>query len=86
METIKLGQKCRDVITGFEGTVVARCEWISGCTRITLQPRVDKDGKLQDMQTFDEPGLEVIANTNSVNPTPNKGGPRPGPARAEAPK
>jgi len=82
----KLGQKARDKISGFEGIAVARCEWISGCTRVTLQPRVDKDGKLQEMQTFDEPGLEIIEDTPAINPTPNRGGPRPAPTRAQAPR
>ena len=41
---IKLGQKVRDTITGNEGTVVARTEWLHGCVRVTVQHEGGKDG------------------------------------------
>jgi len=33
---------------------------LSGCTRFTVQPKVDSEGKLPDSQTFDELQLSVI--------------------------
>jgi hypothetical protein len=57
---VQLGDKARDTITGFTGTVVALTQWIHGCQRATLQPPVDKDGKLPDAQTFDVPSMEII--------------------------
>lgn len=35
---INLGDKARDTITGFEGICIVRSEYISGCTRVGLQP------------------------------------------------
>ncbi len=83
---IKLGQKCQDVVSGFIGVAVARCEWMNGCTRVTLQPPVDKEGKLPEAHTFDEPNLTVVENTPRANADPTRGGPRPEPMRAADPK
>lgn len=83
--TIKLGQKARDIVSGFTGVAVARTEWMNGCTRVTLQPPIDKDGKMLDQHTFDEPNLVVVEDTPSVNHDANRGGPRPEPQRARDP-
>jgi len=60
MEKIKLGRLVRDKVTGFEGIAVARTTYLQGCDRIELQPKVGKDGKLDEPQAFDEPVLETI--------------------------
>lgn len=58
--SVKLGDRVRDLITGFEGIVVARCEWLYGCVRLTVQPEKLKDGKQLETATFDEPQLKVM--------------------------
>jgi hypothetical protein len=72
-QNIKLGDEVKCIVTGFKGIAVARCEWLFGCARITIQPYVDKDGKLQDMQTFDEPSLK-ITKYGKVKPSSNHTG------------
>ncbi len=57
---IRLGDEVRDKISGFQGIAVARHNYIEGCNRISIQPPVDKDGKLPDSITVDEPCLEII--------------------------
>ncbi|MBW2605922.1 MAG: hypothetical protein JRE28_16700 [Deltaproteobacteria bacterium] len=57
---VKLGDRVKDVISGFTGIAVAETKWLHGCCRICVQPPVDKDGKHQENQTFDEPQLEVL--------------------------
>lgn len=57
---IKLGQKVRDRVTGLEGIAYGRSTWLFGCDRITIQPPVDKDGKVPDAWSCDEPQVEVI--------------------------
>jgi hypothetical protein len=57
---IKLGDEVRDNVSGFLGIAVARHEYFQGCTRLTVQPRVDNDGKLPGTETFDSPQLEVV--------------------------
>lgn len=45
---VKLGGIYRDRVTGMEGTAVRIVEFLGGCNRITIRPKVDKDGKLVD--------------------------------------
>ncbi len=40
---IKLGDKVKDTITGFEGVAVAECEYLYGCKQFQIEG-VDKDG------------------------------------------
>ena len=59
---VKLGDKAKDIITGFEGLVVARTDWLHGCARIGLEPTaLDKDGKVQEVHWFDDARIERIA-------------------------
>jgi heat shock protein HspQ len=56
----ELGDVLRDKITGFEGVVVARTQWLSNCNVYSLQSQVLHEGKPQDRQAFDEPQLELV--------------------------
>lgn len=50
--------KCK--ITGFEGILAARTQWIANCNTYTLKPKsLNKDGELQDAKGFDEPMLDL---------------------------
>ena len=55
-----LGKRCKDTVSEFVGVAVSTHHYLHGCTRVTLQPPMDKDGKLPESQTFDEPSLEII--------------------------
>ena len=57
---IKLGQKVRDRVTGLEGIAYARLTFLYGCDRITIQPAVDKDGKVPDAWDCDEPQVDIV--------------------------
>lgn len=58
---IELGYKVRDLITGFEGIVVAITRWLHGCDRVTVQPDVlDDNGKVKEAVVFDDASLEVL--------------------------
>ncbi|QGH74880.1 hypothetical protein MAL1_00134 [Bacteriophage DSS3_MAL1] len=48
IHNVKLGAIYRDRVTGMEGTAVRVVEFLGGCNRITIRPKVDKDGKLVD--------------------------------------
>lgn len=58
---IVLGSQIKDPITGFKGTAVAKYIYMTGCTRISVQPKVDKDGKIPEPGTFDESTLEIVS-------------------------
>lgn len=80
MSKINLGDVARDTITEFEGTVVARTQWLTGCDRITLQPKVKKDGSVPESITFDEPTCELVKSNQPV-PKRTTGGPQPEPVK-----
>lgn len=58
---IKLGQEVRDRITGFKGIATVKMEFLNGCRRFAVQPKVDKKGEVPDDKSFDEPDLEIIS-------------------------
>lgn len=76
---VNLGDVAKDSVTGFEGIVVAYCEWLHGCARVTLQPQKLKDGIPIEAQTFDELQLERVTPKAIASATPSErqmGGPR----------
>lgn len=52
---IELGLKARDKITGFEGVITGRAQYLTGCDQYVLVPPV-KDGQVQKSEWFDEGG------------------------------
>lgn len=77
---MKLGDKMKDKVSGFEGVAIAKTEWLYGCVRVVLQPMADKDGKLPDTQAFDIDQLE--SQGSKIERTPSAtGGPMPIPTR-----
>lgn len=56
---IHLGVKAKDKITGFEGTVTGRCEYLTGCNQVLIVPK-SKDGKAAEGAWFDEQRVEVL--------------------------
>lgn len=56
---IKLGCKVRDTVSGFEGIVVARVEYLNGCTQCAVLPKIGEDGKMPTAEYIDHQRLEV---------------------------
>ena len=81
---VELGDKVRDMASGFEGIAIGRHEYLYGCVRISIQPRAKKDGSHQDVVVFDEGQLEVIKPSVLKRPASaevRKGGPRETPTQ-----
>ena len=57
---IKLGDRVKCRIDGFEGIVTAIVEYINGCIQCGVRPPVDKDGKRIDPEYIDIDQLEII--------------------------
>lgn len=75
---LKMGQKVKDPVSGFEGVVIARAAHVNGCYRVGVTPQLDKDGKFQENQWFDEPQLETVRKTPVVKTGSKRtGGPAP---------
>ena len=64
MLELKLGLTATDSITGFTGVLVAKCEYLTGCTQWSLQPCGLKDGEIIKPYWFDESRLGVVEPTN----------------------
>jgi len=69
---LKLGEKVKDKITGLEGVIVVRSEWLYGCIRLGIQPMELKDAKPADIVEYDEAQLEPVAVSKKPKP---RGGP-----------
>jgi hypothetical protein len=79
---IKLGEKYRDKITGFEGTAVVISFFQHACERVSLRT-LNKDMEIVE-QSFDAPELVHVA-TGRQPGTSRTGGVRPTPGRAQEP-
>lgn len=55
-----LGDKVKDTITGFEGVVTVRSQWLNMCNTYGVQPTKLKDSIPQQRQSFDQPQLELV--------------------------
>jgi hypothetical protein len=75
MPHINLGGEARDTVTGFVGICVIRSDYISGCSRVSLQPPVGADGKIPEPGHFDEPMCEVLTPAKAPCKHSDKGGP-----------
>lgn len=73
---LELGKKARDKITGFEGVITGRAQYITGCDQYALAPTA-QGGSVQRTEWFDEGRLEVTG--DGVDPAqvqaPQRGGP-----------
>ena len=69
---VKLGEKYRDSITGWEGVAVGRYEYLHGCVRVGLEG--NKDGEPKEF-VFDEQRLETLESV-PVKSRATAGGPR----------
>ena len=54
-----LGKQAKDVITGFAGTVMGYCLYLTGCHQILLSPKCKEDGTCQDSRWFDLDRIEI---------------------------
>lgn len=77
MSKINLGDEVRHIYTGFKGTATSITTYLSGCDRITITPKVKKDGTLGDSMSFDEPEIEIIKKKKVIRKSTNTGGWQP---------
>lgn len=73
--TFNNGDKVRDKVTGFKGTITARTEYLNGCIHYSVTPRVH-ERKIIRTERFAQADLEIL----QANPKPaadtKTGGPR----------
>jgi hypothetical protein len=64
MIQIQLGAKAKNVVSGFEGVLTGRAEYLTGCVQWLVSPGVDKDGKVVESHWLDE-GRLVAGRANA---------------------
>ena len=58
---VKLGDRVKDIISGFEGIATGRIEYLYGCSQIQIVPEtMDKDGKKRDAQWLNEQRVVIV--------------------------
>lgn len=72
---IALGSEVKDKVTGYRGIVTGCTQWLNGCNRYQVQaPMNKKDGKIPEIQGFDEDNLEIIKDAAVSHREPKTGG------------
>lgn len=72
----RLGDKVEDKVTGFEGTVVAKINYLNGCTQCQVQPKVNEKGEIPKTSWIDEPQLKIVVKDPEGKVPPKGGGMR----------
>jgi len=82
--SIKLGDKVRDLHSGFTGIATSRVEFLTGCIQYAVQPpHVKKGESFPDAVYLDECRLENLTTKKKPAKDLAKGGPS---AKVSAPK
>ena len=55
---IELGATAKDIVTGFEGVVTGRAQYLTGCDQYVITPKVS-GGDFKEGRWFDENRLSV---------------------------
>ncbi len=80
---IELGDHVKDPVTGFEGTVTSRTQFLHGCQRCGVTAHtLGKEGK-EILATFDEAQLVIVEAGKHAPKPANAARPPGGPSRAE---
>jgi hypothetical protein len=62
MSNVELGDRVKDVVTGYEGVVTVFMRCMTGCDQFAVQSgTVNADGKLSDAFWFDRHRLQMSA-------------------------
>ncbi|KKK63622.1 hypothetical protein LCGC14_2992430 [marine sediment metagenome] len=72
----ELGTTLRDKVTGFEGVVMVRAEYFTGCVHYGLQTRELKDGRITDWEWIDGSRLILVDGLTQIT---KEGKPTSGP-------
>lgn len=77
MFKFKMRDRVKDIITGYEGVITVRTEYMNGCIQYCVKKtELDKNGKIQEGEFFDEGELKVVKKTKAVEPSKRRGGPQ----------
>lgn len=75
--TIKLGQRVRDTVTGFEGIATSKVIYLNGCVQYCVKPKVAADGKMPVGEYINEEQLVILEGDAVCLEQEKNGGPIP---------
>ena len=61
-----LGKQARDKVTGFDGIIVGKINYLFGCGQYGIAPK-SSDGKVNETNWFDEGRIEITGDGISAN-------------------
>lgn len=79
-----LGKEAKDIVTGFKGIITCRSQYLTGCNRYGIQPKMDKKGDVPETRWYDENQIEIIGKGVVIKQTieqRSKGGPQLNPQK-----
>jgi len=78
MTEVQLGDRASDTLTGYEGIVVGKVQYLTGCDQALLKPqRRKEDGSMLDAQWFDIQRLTITkAGAYTIDNGTTPGGPQ----------
>lgn len=65
---INLGDKVRDNVTKFGGTVIGIASYLTGSSQALIQPPCDQTGRFVEARWFDVDRLQVVEKKDDVHP------------------
>jgi len=74
---MKLGDKLKDKVTGFEGIAVAKIEYLNGCCQYCIKPQMHTSGKMPNGEYIDVQQLEVVKSDSVIVEAKETGGDHP---------
>lgn len=58
---VQLGDRVREMISGFEGVVTGLCQYLTGCEQALVNPgKIKEDGELVKNNWFDVDRLQLL--------------------------
>ncbi len=60
MREAQIGDRVRDRITSFEGIVIGKSHWLTGCDTVGIRPEELHDGKPIEVQYFDVTRVKIL--------------------------
>jgi hypothetical protein len=82
---VELGDLVQDRVSGFTGIATSLTEYLNGCRRVQISPKVKDDNSLDNERYFDEPQLKVIESQAFKRVENSSEGARPGGPRPDTP-
>ncbi len=89
MKDVKLGQRVKDWVSGFEGIATCKIEYLNGCVRVGVQGKSEKGSKIPDIEYVDIQQLKLVDEGIlgiGLDFPSERGGDRPNPTFFATPK